>query len=80
MFCAEVLSPEKISATKLQIVKKYFMTLSQFRRFVINNKNNRVKSAIKEHVSTELKILGECAESTTIQRDCLILQQLANHI
>lgn len=78
MLCVEELSPEKkISVAKLELVKKYFLTLSRFRRFVIANKNKQVKFAIKHHVSQQLKIIGGCADNTIIQRDCLILLQLS---
>ncbi|QIR16447.1 hypothetical protein [Shewanella aestuarii] len=67
------------SEAKIKLVKKYFLTLSRFRKFVMVNKD-QIKQALNQHVRKQLKVLGHKADRLIIQRDCLVLLQLSDSI
>lgn len=60
----------------LEIVKLYFLTLSRFRKFVIANRKELDRS-IKQHVTLYSKETSKDFDLLSIQRDCLVLKQVA---
>lgn len=71
-----VINPLRVQGARLLIVKKYFLTLAKFRKFVIANQN-KLSISIKQQVTHHNNVTFKDADSYSIQRDCLVLFQVA---